>query len=199
LDLAQPGAIESAVPRVVEHWGALHILVANAPGPPSGTVADVSVGEWQRAIDVNVLSMVRLTKAALPVMKAQGDGRINYITTIGVRTAQPAMVLSNSTRLAIVGLAKTLSLEVARDGILVNVFAPGPIATDRMDELITQTMERNGTGRSEAESQWLEEVPLGRMGQPHDLASVVALLSSPRCSFTTGAVISVDGGKSRAY
>jgi 3-oxoacyl-[acyl-carrier protein] reductase len=199
LDLAEEGAVERAVERVEAIWGGLHVLVANAPGPAAGPVEEITLEQWRSALEMNVLAMVRLTHAVLPIMRRQGDGRIHYISTIGVRTAQQNMVLSNATRLAVMGLAKTLSLEVASDGILVNVFAPGPIETDRMTELVDQTMARTGLDRDAARAVWVDEVPLGRMGDPGDLASLVALLSSPRCSFTTGAVIPVDGGKARGY
>lgn len=199
LDLGAPDSIEAAVAAVSGQWGALHVLVANAPGPTAGPMESISAEEWRRALDLNVFAMVRLTTAVLPLMRAQRDGRIHYITTIGVRTAQPNMVLSNATRLAILGMAKTLSLEVASEDILVNVIAPGPIATDRMEELIEETMHRAGVDRQQAEDVWVDEVPLGRMGGPQDLATLVTVLSSPQCSFTTGAVIPVDGGKDRGY
>lgn len=199
LDLTHDGSVEAAVDTVLKTWGAIHVLVANAPGPPAGRVEDITVDQWRAALDVNVVSMVRLTKAVLPTMQAQRDGRIHYIATIGVRTAQENMVLSNATRLAALGLAKTLSLEVASDNVLVNVIAPGPIATDRMDELFAATVAQEGVSEAEARARWIAEVPVGRMGEPGDLATMVALLSSPRCSFTTGAVIPVDGGKARGY
>jgi 3-oxoacyl-[acyl-carrier protein] reductase len=199
LDLGDDDAVRCAVDTVVERWGGLHVLVANAPGPAAGPVESVSVEQWSEALRLNVLAMVTLTKATLPVMKAQRDGRIHYITTIGVRTAQPNMVLSNATRLAVMGLAKTLSLEVADHNVLVNVIAPGPIATDRMEELFDETALRTGSTREQARAVWVDEVPLGRMGEPIDVASIVTLLSSPRCSFVTGAVIPVDGGKARGY
>lgn len=199
LDLADADAPARAVEAVVERWGALHALIANAPGPPSGRVLDLDDDQWERALELNVLSTVRLTRAAARVMVGQRDGRIIYISTIGVRTAQPDMVLSNATRLAVLGLAKTLSLEVAEHNVLVNVVAPGPIEGDRMDDLFAQTAERLGMSLDAARAVWIDEVPLRRMGSPDDVAAMVTLLSSPRCGFTTGAVIPVDGGKARGY
>lgn len=199
LDLARDGSVEAAVAKVLDVWGTIHVLVANAPGPPPGPVESLTVEQWRAALDVNVIAMVRLTQAVLPTMRAQRDGRIHYITTIGVRTAQENMVLSNATRLATLGLAKTLALEVASDNVLVNVIAPGPIATDRMTELFAATARQQNLTEEEARALWIDEVPLGRMGEPDDLATMVALLSSPRCSFITGAVIPIDGGKARGY
>lgn len=199
LDLSHDGSVEAAVAKVLDTWGTIHVLVANAPGPPAGSVESISVEQWQGALDMNVLAMVRLTKAVLPAMRTQRDGRIHYIATIGVRTAQEHMVLSNATRLATLGLAKTLSLEVASDNVLVNVIAPGPIATDRMTELFAATAQQENLSEEEARARWIDEVPVRRMGEPDDLATIVTLLSSPRCSFTTGAVIPIDGGKARGY
>jgi 3-oxoacyl-[acyl-carrier protein] reductase len=199
LDLTAPETIDALVSSVVERWGSIHALVANTPGPLAGPFESITTDMWREALDVHVLAVVRLTQRVLPVMKSAGGGRIVYITTVGVKTAQPNMVLSNATRLAVVGLAKTLSLEVAKDEIMVNVVAPGPIETDRMTELIADTASRNGIDVAEAERIWLDEVPLGRAGRPEDLASMVALLLSDRCSFVTGVAIPIDGGKARGY
>lgn len=198
-DLSEPGAAERLVAAVVEQWGSLDALVVNAPGPPSGPAHLISDEQWQSALDLVLMSAVRLSRAAATTMIEQRSGRIIFISTIGVRTAQPEMVLSNATRLAIMGLAKTMSEELAEHDILVNQVAPGPIATGRMDELFAQTAERNGIPLEEAREQWTGEVPLGRLGRPEDVASFVAYLSSPVCGYTTGAVIPVDGGKSRSY
>ena len=198
-DLTASGAAEELVAAVCERWGSLDAMVVNAPGPPSGPAHLITDEQWQSALDLVLMSAVRLSRAAATTMIEQGGGRITFISTIGVRTAQPEMVLSNATRLAIMGLAKTMSVELAEHQVLVNQVAPGPIATDRMDELFAQTSERNGISVDEARQQWTEEVPLRRLGRPEDVAAFVAYLSSPVCGYTTGAVIPVDGGKSRAY
>lgn len=199
LDLTNADAPARVVDRVVEECGRLDALVVNAPGPPSGPVLDLTDDDWDDALNTVVMSAVRLSRVAGRVMAAQGSGRITYIGTIGVRTVQPEMVLSNATRLALLGLAKTMSLELAPQGVLVNMVAPGPISGDRMDELFEQTAGRTGLSLEEAESQWVDEVPLRRLGRPEDVGALVAYLSSPVCGFTTGAVVPVDGGKARAY
>jgi 3-oxoacyl-[acyl-carrier protein] reductase len=199
LDLSRPDAISAAMDTIVERWGPVEILVANAPGPPSGSVESIRVDQWQQALDMNLLSMVRVLHHVLPGMRARRWGRIVFITTVGVKVAQPNMVLSNATRLAVVGLAKTLALELGDAGILVNVVAPGPIQTDRMDELISQTAKRDGISLDEATKIWLAEVPFARMGQPSDVSSMVALLCSDASRYITGTVIPIDGGKSRGY
>lgn len=198
-DLTDPRRAGECVARVLDVFGALDVLVANAPGPDPGPFESLTLEQWESALRVNVLSMVTLTQAALKPMKAARRGRITYVATTGVKTAQPEMVLSNASRLALVGLAKTVSIEVARHEILVNVVAPGPLETDRMTTLVNDTAARLGVSVEEAEAVWIDEVPLGRSGRPEDLASVVALLASDRCSYITGTVIPIDGGKARTY
>lgn len=198
-DIGDPAMTETLVDQVTEQWGRLDALVVSTPGPPSMRCVDVTDEAWRDAMEMNCLVPMRLTRAALPAMRRAGGGRIVYIGTIGVRTAQPDMVLSNAARLALMGYAKTLSMEVAPDNILVNMVAPGPLATERMDELAQQTADRLGISGAEAMDRWLQEVPLGRMGTAGDLASLVALLLSDACSYISGAVLPVDGGKATGY
>jgi 3-oxoacyl-[acyl-carrier protein] reductase len=199
LDLSDFAAIDRALEAVVDAWGRIDILIGNAPGPPPGAVMEITEEQWRDALEMNVMSMVRLTRSVVPHMQRNQWGRIVYITTTGILTVQPNMVLSNATRLAVYGITKTLAQEVAQDNILVNTVCPGPLATERMQEVIRYTAENRGISLSEAEAVWLDEVPLARMGRPEDLASMVALLCSDACSYTTGAAIPIDGGKARGY
>lgn len=199
VDLSDPGAAESVVQAACERFGGLDALVVSSPGPPAAAAAEASDEQWYGALEMNLMVPIRLARSAVPRMRERGGGRIAFIGTIGVRTAQPDMVLSNSTRLALMGFAKSLSMELAADDVLVNFLAPGPLETERMDDLYAQTAERLNVSVDEARQVWLDEVPLGRMGRPQDLASLVALLVSPACSYVTGAVLPVDGGKAPAY
>lgn len=199
LDLSDPTSIERAVEATTARWGTIDILVANAPGPKPGQVLDITIDDWQQALDTNVLSMVRLVNAVAPVMRAQRSGRILFITTVGVLIAQPGMVLSNASRLAVYGLAKTMALELAGDGILVNILCPGPIETDRQAALIDHTARTRGISAAEATDVWLADVPLQRMGRPEDFGSIAAFLCSHACSFVTGTAIAVDGGKAKGF
>ncbi len=199
MDLLDPGSIARGVEDVVRRWGGLDILIANTPGPVSGDFLSIDRDTWREALDMTVMPVVDLLRAAVPAMKAGGGGRILCITTVGVKVAQPNMVLSNATRLAIVGIAKTVSVEQAAHNILVNALCPGPIDTDRMNELIDATSRQRKIGRAEAEAIWLDEVPLARMGRSEDFGKLAAVLVSDAASFVTGAALAVDGGKSNAY
>lgn len=199
MDLADARSIQRGVDDVGEEFGGLDIVVGNTPGPPSGLFMSIDRETWRNAFDTTVHAMADLSRAVIPFLKKSGSGRIIFISTVGVKIVQPAMVLSDATRLAITGLAKSLSLELAADNVLVNSLCPGPIATDRYEELIEATRQREGLSYTAAEAVWLDEVPLGRAGRVDDFGDLVAVLASDVASFVTGAAIPVDGGKSRAY
>ena len=127
-------------------------------------------------------------------MQQQQFGRIIAITSVSVKQPLNNLVLSNTTRLGVVGFAKTLANEYAKDNILVNVVCPGPTLTNRMKELIKTQMSETGNSEQEVMDFWLENIPLGRLGLPEDLANLVVFLASEKASYITGTVIQVDGG-----
>jgi 3-oxoacyl-[acyl-carrier protein] reductase len=199
MDLCDPSSIARGVDNVVRRWGGVDILIANTPGPEAGPFVSIGREAWQAALNMTLMPVVDLMQCVIPSMRASGGGRILCITTIGVKTAQPSMVLSNATRLAITGVAKTASVELAGDNILVNTLCPGPIDTDRMVNLIDATQKEKGISREAAEAIWLDEVPLRRMGRAEDFGKLAAVLVSDAASYVTGTAVSVDGGKARAY
>jgi 3-oxoacyl-[acyl-carrier protein] reductase len=199
LDLSKRETLAAGVEETVSRLGGIDVFVGNTGGTLSGPFLAIPREVWQEALDETLLPLVDLCQIVLPHMRSQRWGRIIFVTTVGVKVVQPNMVLSDSIRLAVVGLAKSLSIEFAHEGILVNCLCPGPFATDRMDDLVNATMERDRLDRAAAEKVWLEEVPLGKFGRPEDFGAMVAMLASERSGFTTGAAIPLDGGKSRAY
>ncbi len=199
MDLCDPASIARGVEEVLRRFGGIDILIANTGGPAAGPFTSIDRETWQAALNMTVMPVVDLLHCVIPSMRANGGGRILCITTVGVKTAQPSMVLSNSTRLAITGIAKTLSVELANDNILVNTLCPGPIDTDRMVSLIDATQKEKGISREAAEAIWLDEVPLRRMGHAADFGKLAAVLVSDAAEYVTGAAIAIDGGKSRAY
>jgi len=194
VDLKFEDQIKTLVSKTLEEFGKIDILVHNAGGPRSAPISEISKDDWQNSINLNLISLIRTSKLVIPVMQQQKFGRIIAITSVSVKQPLNNLVLSNTTRLGVVGYAKTLANEYAKDNILVNVVCPGPTLTNRMKELIKTQMSKTGKSEQEVMNFWLDNIPLGRFGSPEDLANLVVFLASERASYITGTVIQVDGG-----
>lgn len=193
-DLKEESQIRSLVNNSIRQFGKIDILIHNAGGPPSAPINKITHTDWQNSIDLNLLSFIRITELIIPIMQKQKSGRIIAITSVSVKQPLSNLVLSNTTRLGVVGYAKTLSNEYAQDNILVNVVCPGPNLTDRMKELIKTQIIETGKSEQEVMNTWIDSIPLGRLGKPEELASLVIFLASEKASYITGTVIQVDGG-----
>ncbi len=193
-DLRHEYQLNNLVEKTLNEFGKIDILVHNAGGPPSGTIENITKEDWKNSIDLNLLSIVRITDLIIPIMRKQKSGRIIAITSVSVKQPLNNLVLSNTTRLGIVGFAKTLANEYGDHNILVNVVCPGPTLTDRMKELIRKTVKETGKSYEEVEKTWIDPIPLGRLGKPEELANLVVFLASEKASYITGTVIQVDGG-----
>jgi 3-oxoacyl-[acyl-carrier protein] reductase len=196
-DLRRADDVKNVVDTTVRRFGGLDVLVTNTGGPPSGPFLSLDDSAWEDAIDSLLLSVVRLSRAAIPHMRARGGGRIINVTSISVKEPIPNLVLSNALRAAVTALAKTLAAELSSDNILVNCVAPGYTRTDRVVELTAQAAAREGIDAAAVERRTLAQIPLGRMGDPAEFASVVAFLASPAASYVNGTTIQVDGGWTR--
>ena len=191
-DLTDAAAVEALVERTVESFGGLDHLVTSAGGPPSGAFLDTNDDDWYAAFDLLVMSVVRLARAAEPHLR-EGEGTIVNITSRSVKEALDSLVLSNSVRMSVIGLEKTLSQEFA-PAIRANAVLPGPHETARIRELIDAAVERGDVDSyDEGLDDWANN-PLDRIGDPMELGNVVAFLSSPASGFVNGAAIPVDGG-----
>jgi len=197
-DLTDREQLERFVAAANERWGGVDILVANAGGPPPGSFSELEDEQWEAAFQLTLMSAVRLARAVIPGMIERRWGRLIFSTSVSVKQPIRGLLLSNSLRLAVIGLAKSLANELASYNITVNSVCPGATATERLRELISHQAERHGLSYEEAEREsWLREIPMGRLGQPEELAALVAFLASERASYITGTAIQVDGGAVR--
>ncbi len=189
--------IKRVVSETVDEFGGVHILVNNAGGPPAGYFEELSDDDWYKAFELTLMSAVRFTREVAPFMKEQEWGRVINIISMSVKQPIDNLILSNSIRLAVVGMAKTLAIQWARYGITVNNIAPGPIYTERIKELSWARAERAGISYEDALKAWIEEVPAGRFGEPEEVAKLAAFLASEDAGFINGVTIQIDGGAVR--
>lgn len=194
-DVTLSGDLLRIVTSTVQNFGGLQILVSNSGGPPPGTFETLDDAKWQVALDSTLLSTARLVQAALPHLKSAGWGRILVITSTSAKQPIPNLLLSNTLRAGIVGLCKTLSQEFAQYKITVNNVAPGSFDTDRLKHLYQRNAEAAGITLEEAKRQMEMKIPLGRLGNPEELANAMVFLASEAASYITGQTIVVDGGQ----
>ncbi|MBD2494496.1 SDR family oxidoreductase [Nostoc sp. FACHB-280] len=193
-DVTQPADIERVINATVEKFGGLDILVTNAGGPPPGTFDDTDITAWENAINLNLLSAVQLVKSALPYLRQSTAPAILTITSSSTKQPVKNLVLSNSIRLAVIGLTKTLSQELGSEQIRVNSILPGWTYTERVEELLNARVVKSGKTKAEEIASINTSVPLGRMGTPEEFANVAVFLCSPAASFVNGVMLQVDGG-----
>lgn len=194
-DVTVPAQIQAWVDQTIQRFGGVDILVTNAGGPPRGYWEDFQDDvPWEQAFQLNLMSTIRMIRAVVPSMRQRGGGRIINIQSSSVKAPIDGLILSNTIRPGVVGLAKTLSRELADANILVNTVAPGRIYTDRLRSGILQLARARGISEEEAAQESARDIPLKRFGTPEEFANVVVFLASPRASYITGSTIAVDGG-----
>lgn len=193
-DIRDAEALARLVDEVELRLGPIDVLVANGGGPPSKLALELTEEDWQAAIPLAFLFVPRLCRLVLPGMRQRRWGRIVAINSISSRQPIPALALSNSLRPAVLGYLKTLSQEVAAEGVTVNAVLPGYTLTERQDELANAASARTGRPREEIIAGWVGSTPIGRMAEPDEIGAMVGFLCSPEASYVTGQAIAVDGG-----
>ena len=197
-DVSSASEAKRLVDAAVSAYGGLEIVVHNAGGPPAGETLQMSEEQWQKAFEQNLLSFTRIVGAAAPEMKKAGYGRVLTIASSSIKQPIPNLALSNALRAGVWGIAKTLSRELAPQGILVNVIAPGRIDTERIAELDQVNAQKSGKSVEDVRKTSIAGIPLGRLGRPEELANLVVFLASEAGSYITGQAITVDGAAGTA-
>jgi 3-oxoacyl-[acyl-carrier protein] reductase len=197
-DLDRPETIRDLIAATVARFERLDVMVNNSGGPPLARAHNATEEQWATAVQRSLLFFARMSREAVPHLKRRGGGRIINILASTVYQPIPNLALSGATRMGVVAFAKSLADEVGRDGILVNNVCPGSILSERMLSNVTARAKELGISVEEALSQRAAETAVGRIGEPKELAYLVAFLASARSSYITGTTILVDGGLVRS-
>lgn len=194
VDLTDAAQIQHLASETLRRYGRIDVLVTNNGGPLAAYFGDLEDDAWMAAHELTLLSAVRLIRAVLPTMRAQQWGRIVNITSVTVKQPIDNLLLSNVYRSGVVGLAKTLSAQVAADGITINNVAPGYTRTERVLEVVRARADDEAKSVESVLEATTASCPMKRMGEPEELAALVAFLASERASYITGTTVQVDGG-----
>jgi 3-oxoacyl-[acyl-carrier protein] reductase len=196
-DITKQADIDNLVETALTEYGKIDILFINAGGPPPGTFLSLSNEDWEAAVQLTLMSAVRLCYAVVPHMLKRGGGSI--VTTQSVTVKQPIdnLILSNSLRMAVIGMMKSLANELGPKGIRVNSINPGYTWTERVEQLIIDTASRNGVSMEDASAKITNAIPLQKMGTVEEFGNAVAWLASPAASYIHGHALMFDGGMTK--
>lgn len=197
-DLEKNETIKKLIEATAQKYGRIDVLVSNSGGPPLAKSYEATEEQWATAIQRSLLFFARMSREVLPHMRAQKSGRIINILASTVYQPIPNLALSGATRMGVVAFAKSLADEVGRDGILVNNIAPGSLLSERMLGNVTARAKELGISLEKMLEERAKETAVGRIGEPRELANLVAFLASGKSSYITGTTIRVDGGLVRS-
>jgi 3-oxoacyl-[acyl-carrier protein] reductase len=193
VDVSDSNQIGNFIQKAADRFGRIDILVNNAGGPPFDKFENFDDDAWQKAFELNLLSVVRTSRLVLPYMKITGSGRIINIVSGSVKAVLANSVLSTSMRMGIVGMAKLMADEFGPLNITVNNVGPGMILTDRLKHTLPKDADPE-----QALAERAKNIPLGRIGKPEELAALVTFLASAQAAYISGTTIQVDGGANRS-
>jgi 3-oxoacyl-[acyl-carrier protein] reductase len=196
-DLTQAEVPQKIVEQTIHELGGLDILIVNAGGPPNGLFESFDDATWQNSIDLTLMSAVRLIRAALPYLRNSSSPSVITLTSFSVKQPVPNLVLSNSIRAAVVGLTKSLALELGETSIRFNSILPGWTETERVLEILQFRAKANNTNLDDEMNKIVKDIPLGRMAQPEEFAKAAVFLASPAASYIHGTMLTVDGGANK--
>jgi 3-oxoacyl-[acyl-carrier protein] reductase len=196
-DMSDLAAVDRIAAFADATFGGIDVLVNNTGGPPFGPVSQVDSQTWQQYFDSMFVSVTRLTGLLLPGMRERGWGRILLVTSTGVIEPIPQLGISNALRIALTNWAKTISLEIAPDGVTINALMPGRIATDRMAQFYQAAAKQQNTDVDTVKSEVAAGIPMGRVGTVEEFAALATFLASERASYITGTTTAIDGGASK--
>lgn len=196
-DVRDPDHLRVWVEEAAERWGGVDGLLVNAGGPPKGRFPELDDDAWRQGFELTLLSAVRMIRLALPWLKRSSTGSILTVTSTSVREPIDFLLLSNVMRSGVLSLVKSLSRELADDGIRVNNLIPGFIATERLSVLEEAVAGEQGVSLDDQRTEFQADIPLGRYGSPGEFAQAACFLLSPAASYVTGASLVVDGGRLR--
>lgn len=180
---------------VKQSLGEPEILVTNAGGPPPGTFASTALEDYEKALNLNLMSAVHLIHGVVPAMKTRGWGRIIAVTSISVKQPIANLLLSNMARAGLTGFLKTISTELAPHGITVNALLPGTHKTSRIDQLIKDTAQRSDKSEEQVYQEMVDNIPSKTIGDPADFGAAAAFLAGSQARYITGQSLLVDGGR----
>ena len=196
-DVSSAGQITNLVTETVAKFGRIDVLVTNAGGPPVGLFASLTDEQWEKGFSLNLMSTVRLIRAVVPEMQKRKWGRIINITSLTVKQPLGDLIISSSIRPGIMGLSKILSQQLGKDGILINTVAPGYFLTARQKEIGVARAGARGISVEAYLAEQAKDIPVGRLGDPEELANAIVFLASEKASYISGTVMAIDGGTIR--
>jgi 3-oxoacyl-[acyl-carrier protein] reductase len=197
-DLTRASDVEAFAQATLARYGRVDILVVNSGGPPAGPFLDLRAEDWERSFQLVVMSAVRTCHAFVPAMVGQGSGSIVASQSYSVKQPIENLILSNSLRMAVIGMMKTLAMELGPKGIRVNSINPGWTWTERVEQLMEDRASRSGTRGEQEAAKIVAQVPLGRMATAEEYGRAVAWLASPAAGYLHGHALIYDGGITKA-